>query len=63
MGRNPKLNERRKENYRRLRLAGFSNRDATKYKDRTPEVVERLIKACSTGKQLTESMILEALKC
>lgn len=63
MGRNPKLNERRKENYRRLRDAGFSNRDATKYKDRTPEVVERLIKACATGKEITAQMIAEALKC
>lgn len=62
MGRNPKLNERRKENYRRLREAGFSNKDATKYKDLRREVVERLILACSTAKTITQQMIAEALK-
>lgn len=38
-----KRNERRLQNYRKLRSAGFSNKEATKYKDYSKKRIDALI--------------------
>jgi len=37
------LTELRRLNYKRLRAAGYNCRDATRYKDRKQDIVDRLI--------------------
>lgn len=50
------LNEKRKLNYDRLRAAGFSSNDATKYKDYGAKKIDYLIKVKQKHKKEIEDV-------
>ena len=61
MSRTPELNEKRIENYRRLRCAGFSVKEATRYKDRKQPIIDKLISAIKGVESVRTNAINEAL--
>ena len=61
MSRTPELNEKRIENYRRLRCAGFSVKEATRYKDRKQPIIDKLIAAMKDVQYVKLHAVDEAL--
>lgn len=54
--------EQRAIRYERLREAGFTSAEATKYKDRKKSVIEQLIKIRMKHKQKLEQLIQEIIR-